>query len=64
MTKIKHPWFIAASAALLIATAVGASAARNPAPTVAVSAAADIPLPALDRLVSRLAVQARASQAH
>ena len=61
MTKNKRVWFIAASAALLIAIAFGASASRNPTPVASVSVASAIPLPALDRLVSRLAVEARAS---
>jgi hypothetical protein len=63
MTKQKRPWFIAASAALLIATAVGASAARTPTPPAATSVASAIPVPALDRLVARLAAEARSTQA-
>jgi hypothetical protein len=63
MTKSKRSWFIAASLGLSIATVVGASAARARGPATvntAVSLASAIPLPALDRLVTRLAAEARA----
>jgi hypothetical protein len=65
MTKNKRSWYIAASAALLVATVFGASVARGRSetePTVSVSAAHDLPLPALDRLVARLATEARAPE--
>jgi hypothetical protein len=61
MRKNKRSWFIAALAVLGIGSAVGVSAARGPAPAPAliVSSAADLPLPALDRMVARLAAEAR-----
>jgi hypothetical protein len=60
MTKTKPVWFITLSAALLIATVFGASAARSSAPGASATVAGSLPLPALDRLVTRLASQARA----
>jgi hypothetical protein len=52
-------WFISLSAALVVATAFGASAARSSSRVASVSVASDIPMPALDRLVTRLASEAR-----
>jgi hypothetical protein len=60
MTKNKRMWFISVSAALLIATAFGASAARRTVPAASATVVAQLPLPALDRLVTRLAGEARA----
>jgi len=60
MTKNRRMWFISLSAALLIATAFGASSARSSSPVASASVVSEIPLPALDRLVTRLASEARA----
>ena len=64
MSNSKRSWVIAASLGLAIATVIGASVARarGPiAPASQLSVASNIPLPALDRLVARLAIEARAA---
>lgn len=57
----KSRWLVAVFTTLVGGSALGVAAARAlvATPAVAVHAAADLPLPALDRMVARLAADAR-----